>query len=586
MAFSSNYQIKLIGTGDESGTWGTSTNNNLERIEQSLGQAVRIDVESPPNGSTWAPNVMTWITSDTANVNIEGSEGRAKYVEFVSGSNLIGAVTVLVRGATAGVLPNRIYFVTNNINNVGNVNAKLTLDAGSGAKYVIESGASALVVINGTSVVGGLPAGRSFNALKNLQVDTIRFPTGSIPTITMPDNRTNALTVESTDTNSEFLRFDTSNNHLEIAPGSAVNNIELRATDITTSTQATAVTIINSVANALDVKTAAKSLVNLNTSTDTLTLSTNTINLDDPGGTRLTLLDGAAGALQIFKPSGEFLRIDTNAGSNTQRLLFLQSQCDLVMQSGNILQIGAGSTLDVDGSATFANATITTADINGGTIDATNIRTSSIESTSIGGLITGPGAVASVRASTYAVPLANYEFNAGGYVWEDSLAGRAGFTKVSADTPVMLRQTGAGNRGFITSSEMVTSTPVNQTGYFRGEFVFTNDNQQRVIFAHNILDQSGVAVAPSRVEWNLVADAEDGTGNYDVGDMITMSSVWDTDDVTRRNAIVTTWKSTTQVGWNYYWLRTERIRIVDKLTPTTTHVVNLANWKIVVEAWA
>ena len=32
-----NLRLKEIGTGDESGTWGTSTNTNLELIGEALG---------------------------------------------------------------------------------------------------------------------------------------------------------------------------------------------------------------------------------------------------------------------------------------------------------------------------------------------------------------------------------------------------------------------------------------------------------------------------------------------------------------------------------------------------------------------
>ena len=230
MPFSNNYQIKLIGTGLESGTWGTSTNNNLERIEQSLGQSVAINVEAPPTGSTVAtgpPYVLTWITSDTANVNVSGSEGRAKYVEFVSGGSLAENVTVEVRGNTAGILPNRFYLVRNSIN-TSSTAATLTLNAGAGSNYTIESGACALVVINGTSVVGGLTAGTALNAISNLQVDNLQF-SASASDIKLPDNVASALEIKSTSANSEFLRFDTASNHLEVAPGSGVNTVEIQA---------------------------------------------------------------------------------------------------------------------------------------------------------------------------------------------------------------------------------------------------------------------------------------------------------------------------------------------------------------------
>ena len=46
--FTSGYQIKLIANGEESGTWGTSTKENLENIEQALGGSVLIDIDAIP----------------------------------------------------------------------------------------------------------------------------------------------------------------------------------------------------------------------------------------------------------------------------------------------------------------------------------------------------------------------------------------------------------------------------------------------------------------------------------------------------------------------------------------------------------
>tara|TARA_R110000868_G_scaffold410503_1_gene698704 strand:+ start:6940 stop:8685 length:1746 start_codon:yes stop_codon:yes gene_type:complete len=580
MPFSSNYQIKLIGTGLESGTWGTSTNNNLERIEQSLGQAVAINVEGPPAGSSFdsgPPYVVTWITSDTSNVGVEGSEGRARYVEFVSDGAFTLPVRVDIRGSTVGILPNRIYFVRNSIN-AGNAAVTLTLNAGAGATYTVEAGACALVVVNGTSVVGGLTSGTAFNAISNLQVDNLQF-SASAADIKLPNNVAAALEIKSTSTNSEFLRFDTANNHLEIAPGSAVNNIELHATDIITSTQPTALTIDPADANALLVKTASKSLVTLNTNNDSLSLSSGTIFLNNATGLNLSVPDNVVDALDVFTGGVNFIRLDTVNGSNTGTLELLPSKCDMTVGTGNTLQMSAGSTLDVDGTATFASATLTTADINGGTIDGVAINASTVDGTAIGSSV-----VSTVRGSSYSVPSANYGLLTGGFVWEDTGATRAGFIKEGILSPVKMKQTGLGTAGFITSSEMVTSTPTNNTGYFRGEHVFSTDVQSvSVVLDHNL------SSTPSRVEWSLVANAASGTENYDVGDMVSLTSSWNTDDA--NGAMVTTWKNATEIGFNSNRYGARGIYVVDKTNPSAGNPpaahsrVILSNWKLVVEAW-
>ena len=350
MPFSNNYQIKLIGTGLESGTWGTSTNNNLERIEQSLGQAVRINVESPPTGSSRVigpPYVVTWITSDTANVNIEGSEGRAKYVEFVSNGSLTGEVTVEVRGSTAGILPNRFYLVRNSIN-VGSTTATLTLNAGAGSNYTIESGACALVVINGTSVVGGLTAGTALNAISNLQVDNLQF-SASASDIKLPDNVASALEIKSTSANSEFLRFDTVSNHLEIAPGSGVNTVEIQAATIDASSQSTKIEVPNSSTTAFQVSQSSEDYLTVDTSNTKIIigesatnvdtdLASSDINITHSTGTDVNLVGGLPSALGFFDggSSTEFVRLDTQNGTNlgSNRIQLLADQCDLRVESG------------------------------------------------------------------------------------------------------------------------------------------------------------------------------------------------------------------------------------------------------------
>ena len=46
--YSDRYQIKLITLGEEAGTWGDSTNQNLLRIEESLGASTVISVNEFP----------------------------------------------------------------------------------------------------------------------------------------------------------------------------------------------------------------------------------------------------------------------------------------------------------------------------------------------------------------------------------------------------------------------------------------------------------------------------------------------------------------------------------------------------------
>jgi hypothetical protein len=591
MAFSNNYQIKLIETGLESGTWGTSTNNNLERIEQSLGQSVAINVEAPPTGSTVVtgpPYVFTWITSDTANVNVSGSEGRAKYVEFVSGGSLAENVTVEVRGNTAGILPNRFYLVRNSIN-TSSTAATLTLNAGAGSNYTIESGACALVVINGTSVVGGLTAGTALNAISNLQVDNLQF-SASASDIKLPDNVASALEIKSTSANSEFLRFDTTSNHLEIAPGTAVNNIELHATDITTSTQATAVTIVDSVANALDVKTGSKSLVNLNTSTDTLTLSTNNIVLDDTDGTNLTVENGEVTALDVYQSGGaNFIRLDTVNGTNSggNVLHLLANQCDLLVSLGNKLQVATGAAIESYGSALF-----TTVDINGGTIDgaaiaSSTIASSTIDSTPIGNTSANVGKFCSGSVLTPALVLGNLsgvgqDFSGlflnrtQSYVSFGTTYGQEGIRY--AGTKVEIKNTAGDTFGQPYHAGMVSG---------EGAFFESSVNLGSVASGGLVSDFSasqahGLITNPKLLRAVIRCINASNAGGYAVGDEIPLDVLADTENSTVINDGVTYGANATNV-----FVHCNDLNEMNMVSSGGgTHVfVELAYWDIYVYAW-
>ena len=109
--FSSNLGIELIGTGEQSGTWGVTTNTNLGTLlEQSIAgyvtQAVA-DSASPtvltiPNGSSGVARNMyiEFIGALTAARTVEVPNNRKLYFVFNNTSGGF-AITVKVSGQTA-----------------------------------------------------------------------------------------------------------------------------------------------------------------------------------------------------------------------------------------------------------------------------------------------------------------------------------------------------------------------------------------------------------------------------------------------------------------------------------------------------
>jgi len=133
--YSLNNGIELIGDGEQSGTWGDTTNTNWNLIDESLEGQLSKTLASA--GSSGSPNTL--VISDGAT-----SEGRHRYIDFVDGADL---------GATAYVRldPNdaeKIFYVRNSLTN----GRSLILFQGTynaANDYVLANGATAVVKFDG-----------------------------------------------------------------------------------------------------------------------------------------------------------------------------------------------------------------------------------------------------------------------------------------------------------------------------------------------------------------------------------------------------------------------------------------------------
>jgi hypothetical protein len=77
--YTTNLGIEKIATGEQSGTWGNTTNTNLDILDQSIDGIISITLESA--GSSGSPNSLP-ITNGAV------SNGRNKFIEFVDGGDL------------------------------------------------------------------------------------------------------------------------------------------------------------------------------------------------------------------------------------------------------------------------------------------------------------------------------------------------------------------------------------------------------------------------------------------------------------------------------------------------------------------
>lgn len=83
--YTTNLGIEKIATGEQSGTWGTTTNTNLDLVDQAIDGIVSITLTG--TGTSGSPNDVD-ITNGSA------SDGRNKFIEFVDGADLGGTVYV------------------------------------------------------------------------------------------------------------------------------------------------------------------------------------------------------------------------------------------------------------------------------------------------------------------------------------------------------------------------------------------------------------------------------------------------------------------------------------------------------------
>ena len=128
--YSTNLAIELIGTGDQSGTWGTTTNTNLGTlIEQSISGYVTQAVTTGTDTTLTIPNGASGVA-------------RNMYIELTGTG---GAATNLIVPANK-----KLYFVFNNT--TGQVTVKVAAQTG----VSVPNGKKYLLVSNGTDIISAI----------------------------------------------------------------------------------------------------------------------------------------------------------------------------------------------------------------------------------------------------------------------------------------------------------------------------------------------------------------------------------------------------------------------------------------------
>ena len=196
--FVNNLRLKEIATGDESGTWGTSTNTNLELIGEALGVGTEAITT---NADTHTTTVADGSTDD----------GRSLYIKYTG---------ALDSDCTITIGPNtmkRVHIIENATTDSGSSGPyNIIISQGSGSNVTIANGKVAVVQLDGAGSGAAV-----LDVFTDLQVTDTLSVNGT--TITLGDG-----TAEDTklvfDGNAQdfYVGLDDSADDLVIGKGSAV----------------------------------------------------------------------------------------------------------------------------------------------------------------------------------------------------------------------------------------------------------------------------------------------------------------------------------------------------------------------------
>jgi hypothetical protein len=308
--YTTNLGIEKIATGEQSGTWGATTNTNLDLIDQAVNGVVQITVAA--TGSTGSPNALT-ITNGSA------SDGRNKFIDFYSPTDLGGTVYYQLDPNDA----EKIAFVRNSLGGgqtlvlfQGTYNASNDVEVPNGVDMLVKfdgTGASATVT----------------NVFEKLQVNALSVNDGNITNV--GDIALDSISADGTDINVSVS--DNSATALTVKEGAN--------TYLTIDTTNTAEKVL--VSKTLDV--GDNNITNVgNIALDSISADGTQIDID--------ITDNTASAFTISEGANNYIAITTTDGS------------ELITVSKN--STFAGTTIADLG-------VVTTVDINGGTIDGVTI---------------------------------------------------------------------------------------------------------------------------------------------------------------------------------------------------------------------
>ena len=212
--YSTNLAIELMGTGDQAGNWGATTNTNLGTlIEQAISgyvtQAVATGTDTTitiPNGATGVARNMFIQLTGTGGASTNLIVPANKKLYFIYNSTSSGQVTVKVLGQTGVSVPNgaKVVLVSNGTDIIDATNYMSSLTLGSalpvasgGTGGTTSTGSGAVVLAASPTLTGTPLAPTASPGTNTTQIATTAFvaaATGTLGTMSTQNANNVAIT--------------------------------------------------------------------------------------------------------------------------------------------------------------------------------------------------------------------------------------------------------------------------------------------------------------------------------------------------------------------------------------------------------
>ena len=163
-------RLKEIATGDESGSWGTSTNTNLELIGEALGYGTQDCFSSDADATTTVADGST-------------DPARAMYFKVTSSATLSATRTLTIAPNTIS----RVMIIENATTGSQSIN----ISQGSGANVTIANGSVKIVYLDGAGSGAAV-----VDALTDLELADVTSATMASATIIAQTSTAEPLTAQ------------------------------------------------------------------------------------------------------------------------------------------------------------------------------------------------------------------------------------------------------------------------------------------------------------------------------------------------------------------------------------------------------